>query len=57
MKRVMREVFRGHKSEIANLDVVARVHKPFVKKDFVVVREELETLFAGLKKCLARSSS
>lgn len=57
MKRVMREVFRQHQSEIANLDIVARVHKSFVKKDFVVVREELEKLFAGLKKCLARSSS
>lgn len=56
MKRVMREVFRGHQPEIANLDIVARVHKPFVKKDFVVVREELEKLFVGLKKCLARSS-
>lgn len=57
MKRVMREIFRGHQPDIANLDIVARVHKPFVKKDFVVVREELEKLFVGLNKCLARSSS
>lgn len=57
MKRVMREIFRGHQPEIANLDIIARVHKPFVKKDFVAVREELEKLFVGLNKCLARSSS
>lgn len=57
MKRVMRETFRRHQPEIANLDIVARVHKPFVKQDFLTIHEELEKLFAGLKKCLARSSS
>ena len=57
MKRVMRETFRRHQPEIANLDIIARVHKSFVKKDFIVVREELEKLFTGLNKCRARSSS
>lgn len=57
MKRVMREIFRENLPEIVSLDIIARVHKPFAKKDFVAVREELEKLFVSLKKCLARSSS
>jgi ribonuclease P protein component len=57
MKRVVREVFRLGQQEIASLDIVARVHKPFEKKDFAAVREDLLNLFASVEKCLTRSYS
>jgi ribonuclease P protein component len=57
MKRVVRECFRRGQHEMAGLDMIARVHKPFVKDNFVEVSAELRSLFLGVKKCLARSSS
>jgi ribonuclease P protein component len=57
MKRVVRDTFRLNRPEIANLDIVARVHTPFEQKDYTAVREELQRLLTGLKKCLEHSSS
>lgn len=57
MKRVVRECFRLSQHDMVGLDMIARVHKPFIKDNFAEVSAELHSLFLGIKKCLVRSSS
>lgn len=56
MRRVVREVFRLGQAGFGACDVVVRVAKPFCRKDFSSVREELLRQLARLCPCPESSS-
>ncbi|WP_305243211.1 ribonuclease P protein component [Sulfuriferula sp.] len=50
-KRTVRELFRLHQADLAALDFVVRIVKPFGKSDVLLVREELLRLLHKSKRC------
>lgn len=53
MRRVMREFFRKNKLDIAPLDIVVGITKPFVKQDADKINQEIAMIFTKLVKCRA----
>lgn len=53
MRRVIREYFRKNKQNIATLDIVVRITKPFIKRDFIAINQEIAAIFLKLVKCHA----
>ena len=53
MRRVVREYFRKMKQDIAQIDIVVRVTKPFIKQENVAINQEIAALFCKLVKCHA----
>ena len=51
MRRVVREYFRTHLGEIALLDIVVRVKKPFIRQDFSTISPEISDVVGKLRKC------
>lgn len=51
MRRVVREYFRTHLSDIALLDIVVRVKKPFIWQDFNAISQEISDIVGKLCKC------
>lgn len=53
MRRVVREYFRKMKQDIAQIDIVVRVTKPFIKQENVAINQEIAAIFCKLVKCHA----
>jgi len=53
MKRVVRELFRLHRHDIACADIVIRAQKPFAHEDFAQVSAEFMTAIAKLARYMA----
>jgi len=51
MRRVVREYFRTHLKDIALLDIVVRIKKPFIWQDFNVIFQEISDVVGRLRKC------
>ena len=51
MRRVVRDYFRTHLREIALLDIVVRVKKPFFRQDFSAISQEVSDVVGKLHKC------
>jgi ribonuclease P protein component len=50
IKRTIRETFRLHAQSLAGLDLVVRSRQAFGRKERVAVREELQDLFARIRR-------
>ncbi len=50
MRRALREWFRHYRTQIADLDLVIRVNKPFGRNEFNQVQVELVQLLEKLKQ-------
>lgn len=53
MRRVIREYFRKTKPDIAQIDIVVRVTKSFIKPDNAAINQEIAVIFSKLVKCHA----
>lgn len=53
MRRVIREYFRKTKHDIAQIDIVVRVTKSFIKPDNAAINQEIAVIFSKLVKCHA----
>jgi len=51
MKRVIREYFRLHATEIDGFDIVVRVKHAFYRSDAQLAREALQTLWRKIGQC------
>ncbi len=51
MRRVVREHFRAFAPEIAPLDIIVRITKPFIRQDFPDISREIVAIFGKLRKC------
>jgi ribonuclease P protein component len=56
MRRVLRELFRQQQMQIAALDLVIRVMKPFNHQDFVQLEQEFTELLFRLKRVTAKNA-
>jgi ribonuclease P protein component len=58
MRRVLRELFRLNQHNLPALDLVIQVQKPFEKPEFMLIKQEFETLLLKLsaKIALAKES-
>jgi ribonuclease P protein component len=52
MKRVIREYFRVHATEVDRFDIVVRVKQPFYRADGAVARQALQGIWKKIGKCL-----
>ena len=57
MKRVLRELFRVHQHDIAPLDLVMRVQRPFASSDYPALSGEFNDLLRKLGKQLDKRKS
>jgi len=51
MRRAIREYFRKNKQDVAALDIVVRVTKPFIRQEFAAINHEIAAIFTKLVKC------
>jgi ribonuclease P protein component len=52
MRRVLRELFRRNKLNLANLDLVIRPQRPFGRKNYNEIAQEFDMLITKLKSRL-----
>ncbi len=57
MRRVLREIFRKQQMQIAALDLVIRVMKPFNHQDFAQLEQEFAELLFRLKRAAAKDAA
>ncbi|PKO92781.1 MAG: ribonuclease P protein component [Betaproteobacteria bacterium HGW-Betaproteobacteria-1] len=57
MRRVLRELFRKQQMQIAALDLVIRVMKPFNHQDFTQLEQEFTELLFRLKRAAAKDAA
>lgn len=50
MRRVLREFFRLNQENICDVDLVIRVQKKFDKVDFVLIKQEFDSLIAKINQ-------
>jgi ribonuclease P protein component len=50
MRRVLREFFRFNQHEICHVDLIIRVQKKFDKVEFILIKQEFDTLIAKLNQ-------
>jgi ribonuclease P protein component len=48
MRRVLRELFRLNQHNLPVIDLVIQVQKPFEKPDFILIKQEFESLLLKL---------
>jgi len=48
IRRVLREVFRHQQQDLAHVDMIVRVQRPFARNDFTNVQQEFLDLLAKL---------
>jgi ribonuclease P protein component len=48
MRRVLRELFRLNQHNLPVIDLVIQVQKPFQKPDFILIKQEFESLLLKL---------
>ena len=48
MRRVLRELFRLNQPQLPIIDLVIQVQKPFKKPEFILIKQEFETLLLKL---------
>lgn len=50
MRRVIRQLFRLHQSELAGMDLVVRAQKVFCPKDYIAIEQEFIGLVSKFNK-------
>ena len=50
MRRVLREFFRLNQHQICHVDLIIRVQKKFDKVDFILIKQEFDTLITKLNQ-------
>lgn len=52
MKRVVREYFRLHATEIEGFDIIVRVKQAFYRSEGALAQQALHTVWRKIRKCL-----